>query len=38
MQKAIAKAKQACLDAADKIPVDSLKSTAKEQCNKITAS
>jgi hypothetical protein len=34
---ALGKAKQACLTAAAKIPIASLKQSAEAQCNKITA-
>jgi len=34
---ALSKAKQACLTAAAKIPIASLKQAAEAQCNKITA-
>ena len=37
MKNALSKAKQACLTAAAKIPIGSLKQEADAQCNKIAA-
>ena len=37
MSAGLSKAKQACLTAAAKIPISSLKQSAETQCNKIAA-